>query len=29
MNFLSQTKLTRKEWDNIEKPIDNEKEKLF
>ena len=28
MNFLSQTKLTRKEWDNIEKPIDNEKEKI-
>ena len=28
MNFLSQAKLTKKEWDNIERPISDEREKV-
>ena len=27
MNFLQQTKLTKEEWDKIEQPIQNNKEK--
>ena len=27
MNFLQQTKLTKDEWDKIEKPIESDKEK--
>ena len=27
MNFLKQTKLTKEEWEKIEKPINNEREK--
>ena len=29
MNFLQQTKLTREEWNNLEKPINNDKEKII
>ena len=29
MNFLKQDKLTREEWNNLEKPINNEKEKVI
>ena len=29
MNFLQQDKLTREEWNNLEKPINNEKEKTI
>ena len=29
MNFLQQDKLTREEWNNLEKPINNEKEKII
>ena len=27
MNFLQQYKVTREEWNNLEKPINNDKEK--
>ena len=29
MNFLQQDKLSREEWNNLEKPINNEKEKII
>ena len=29
MNFLQQTKLTKEEWDKIERPIQNEREKCI